>query len=185
MFCAGFEKGGTDACQVRLCLCRCTILVFLCPLISPSFLYLDGLSDPLHVWPRETAAALLWRRTACQRPVAIVCSELWAGERAAPWPRNPASTPKCPGFSPGYLQPWGWETPFVIRSLFSIKPGQILVLQVCFCSSLLPTELSQPTRGSQTGPAMKARREPLSRPCRPQRDFEDENLSVILSQVTF
>lgn len=53
MFCAGYEKGGTDACQVRLCLFWCTILVFQCPLIYLcllAFLCLDGLSDLLHLW---------------------------------------------------------------------------------------------------------------------------------------
>lgn len=53
MFCAGYEKGGIDACQVRFCLFWCTILGFLCPLIYLfllPFLYLDGLSDLLNLW---------------------------------------------------------------------------------------------------------------------------------------
>lgn len=53
MFCAGYEKGGIDACQVRFCLFWCTILGFLCPLIYLCllpFLYLDGWSDLLNLW---------------------------------------------------------------------------------------------------------------------------------------
>lgn len=140
MFCAGYEKGGTDACQVRLGLFWCPMLVFLHPLIfmfaNVCLFHVCLLMDcPARSTCdlRETAAVLLWQRTVYLRPVAIVCSEWWAGERAAPWPRNPASTPKCPDFFPGYLQPWGWETPFVL-CLFSTEPGKILPLQMCFCS---------------------------------------------------
>lgn len=132
----------------------CPNLVFLCPLIHMlAFLYLGGLFDLLNLWHRETVAVPSWQKTVCPRPAGIACSELWAGERAVPWPRNLASTPKFPGFFPGYLQPWGWETLFLLWSLFVIMPEE--VLQMCLCLSSPPTELSQLTRGAQIGSTMK------------------------------
>lgn len=100
MFCAGYEKGGIDACQVRrrhlpyflvfFCgvFCFCHEMICCCAF-------------------RETVGVLLLPLTVCQRQVAIVCWEWWAGERAVPWLKNLASIPECHDFCPGFRQPWG------------------------------------------------------------------------------
>lgn len=172
MFCAGYEKGGTDACQVRLCL----FLVHNSSVLS--FIYvcfhfcisMDGPTCSI-CDSRETAAGLLLQRTACRRTVVIACWEWWAGERAAPWPKNPASTPKCPDFFPGYLQLWGWETPFVICSLFSIKPGKDLGVTDVFLFFSVTNRTITTHQGFTNWPGREIRHEYLSRPCRGQKDF--------------
>lgn len=71
MFCAGYEKGGIDACQVSFFASLCVLVhksSFSVP--SHSFVLFDLIIN------RGTAAVLLWRRTVCQRPAGIVCSEL-------------------------------------------------------------------------------------------------------------
>lgn len=132
---------------------------------SHSFVLFDLIID------RGTAAVLSWPRTVCQRPAGIVCLELWAGERVVPWPRNPASTPKCPDFFPGYLQPWGWGTQFLVCFLLVIIPGESLVLQMWYrCVLFSSTNRAITTyQGSTNWPGHETGHEHLSRPCKGQK----------------
>lgn len=118
---------------------------------------------------RETAAVLLWRRTVCQRPAGIVCWESWAGERAAPWPRNPASIPKCPDFFPGYLQPSGWD-PLCHMFVFFHKTGKDLGVTGVFLFFSVANRTITTYQGFTNWPGHEISHEHLSR-----RSDEDEN----------
>lgn len=147
----------------------CTNLVFLCPLIHMlAFLYLGGFSDLLNLWHRETAAVPSWQKTVCPRPAGIVCTELWAGERAVLWPRNLASTPKFPDFFPGYLQPWGWETLSFMEFVCHNTRGNVGVTDVFVLVS--PTNRAITTyQGCTNWLGHEIGYEALSRPCRGQK----------------
>lgn len=152
----------------------CTNLVFLCPLIHLlAFLYLGGLFDLLNLWHRETAAVPSWQKTVCPRPAGIGCTELWAGEPAVLWPRNRASTPKFPDFFPGYLQPWGWETLFLLWSLFVIIPEENVGVTDVFVL-VPPTNRAITTyQGCTNWLGHEIGYEALSRPCRGQKGLTD------------